>query len=70
MKLFYGLLGLVLLLASAVQADSSMTTLQLHNRPAEEIIPIVKPMLGDGRGDHGPGLQAFPARFGRKHCSR
>ncbi len=38
MKLLYTLLGLKLLLASAVQADS-ITTIQLRNRPADEVIP-------------------------------
>ncbi len=58
MKLLYSLLGLALLLASAVQADS-ITTLQLHNRPAEEIIPIIKPMLGAGDVITGQGFKLF-----------
>ncbi len=44
MKLAYKLLGLVLLI-STVQADS-ITTIKLSNRQAQEIIPIIKPMLG------------------------
>ncbi|MCP4470308.1 MAG: hypothetical protein GY815_06425 [Gammaproteobacteria bacterium] len=58
MKLLYSLLGLALLLASAVQADS-ITTIQLHNRPAEEIIPIIKPMLGAGDVITGQGFKLF-----------
>lgn len=57
MKLIFKLLGL-LLLVTAVQADS-ITTLQLRNRPAEEIIPIVKPMLGDSDAISGRGFKIF-----------
>ena len=58
MKLLYPLLGLMLLLASAVQA-ASMTTIQLQSRPAEEIIPIVKPMLATGEVITGSGYKLF-----------
>ena len=58
MKLLYSLLGLALLLATAVQAGS-ITIIQLHNRPAEEIIPIVKPMLGAGEVITGQGFKLF-----------
>ena len=58
MKLLYPLLGLTLLLASTVQADS-ITTIQLMHRSAEEIIPIVKPMLGAGDGITGQGFILF-----------
>jgi type II secretory pathway component GspD/PulD (secretin) len=57
MKLAYLLLGLVLLV-SAVQADS-ITTLNLTNRSAEEIIPIVKPMLGSNDAITGQGYKIF-----------
>ncbi len=57
MKLAYTLLGLVLL-ASTVQADS-ITTIQLSNRPAEEIMPIVKPMLGADDAITGQGFKIF-----------
>jgi len=57
MKLAYKLLGLVLLV-SAVQADS-ITTIQLSNRPAEEVIPIVKPMLGADDAITGQGFKIF-----------
>jgi len=57
MKLFYILLGLVLV-ASPLQADS-LTTIQLQNRPAEEIIPIIKPMLGTGEVITGRGFKLF-----------
>ena len=57
MKLTYTLLGLALL-ATAVQADS-ITTIQLSNRPAEEIIPIVKPMLGAEEAITGQGFKIF-----------
>ena len=58
MKLFYPLFGLALLLTSAVQA-ASMTTIQLQSRPAEEIIPIVKPMLATGEVITGSGYKLF-----------
>jgi hypothetical protein len=58
MKLLYTLLGLKLLLASAVQADS-ITTIQLRNRPAVEVIPIVKPMLGADDAITGQGFKLF-----------
>ena len=53
------MLGLAaVLLASAVQADS-IATIQLQNRPAEEVIPIVEPMLGAGDAISGQGFRIF-----------
>lgn len=57
MKLLYALLGLVLLLSTA-QADS-ITIIQLRNRPAVEVIPIVKPMLGANDAISGKGFKIF-----------
>ncbi len=57
MKLIYLLLGLTLL-TTTVQADS-ITTLQLRNRPAEEVIPIVQPLLGAGEAISGRGFKIF-----------
>lgn len=57
MKLSYKLLVLVLLVSSA-QAGS-ITTIQLQNRPAEEIIPIVKPLLGADDAISGQGFSIF-----------
>jgi hypothetical protein len=57
MKSICTLLTLILL-TSAVQADS-ITTIQLNNRPAEEIIPIVQPMLGAGEVITGSGYNLF-----------
>ncbi len=57
MKLHYKLLGLVLLV-SAVEADT-ITTIQLLNRPAEEVIPIVQPMLGVDDAISGKGFKIF-----------
>jgi len=57
MKLLYTLIGLALL-ASPVQA-SSLTTIQLYNRPAEEIIPIIEPMLGSHDVITGRGFKLF-----------
>jgi hypothetical protein len=58
MKMIYSLLGLALLLASTAQADS-LTVIQLHNRPAEEIMPVIKPMLGAGEVLTGQGFKMF-----------
>jgi hypothetical protein len=57
MRLLYTLLGLALL-ACPVQAGS-ITTIQLHNRPAEEIIPIIEPMLGTDDVITGRGFKLF-----------
>lgn len=57
MKLFFSLVGLMLL-ASTVQADS-VNTIQLRNRPAAEIIPIVKPILGADEAITGQGFKIF-----------
>ncbi len=47
-----------MLLFSAVQADS-ISTIQLQNRPAEEVIPIVEPMLEAGDAISGQGFTIF-----------
>ena len=57
MKRLIKLLGLVLLV-SAVQADP-ISTIQLQNRPAEEVIPIVEPMLGPNDAITGQGFKIF-----------
>lgn len=57
MKLFFSLVGLMLLV-STVQADS-INTIQLRNRPAAEIIPIVKPILGADEAISGQGFKIF-----------
>jgi len=57
MKLAYTLLGLMLLV-STVEAES-ITTIQLSNRSAEEIIPVVKPMLGAEDAVTGQGFKIF-----------
>jgi type II secretory pathway component HofQ len=58
LKQLYSLLCLALLLLSTAQADS-LTVIQLHNRPAEEIMPIVKPMLAAGEVLTGQGFKLF-----------
>jgi len=57
MKRLSKLLGLVLLVSTA-QADS-ISTIQLQHRPAEEVIPIVKPMLGADDAISGQGFKIF-----------
>ena len=57
MKRFLQLIALVLL-ASAVLAES-VSTIELQNRPAEEVIPIVEPMLGADDAISGQGFKIF-----------
>jgi len=47
-----------MLLVSAVQADS-LSIIQLQHRPAEEVIPVVKPMLAADDAISGQGFQIF-----------
>ena len=54
-----GLLLAMIALQTAVASANSMTTIQLNSRPAEEVIPIVKPMLGDGDAISGHGFKIF-----------
>jgi type II secretory pathway component GspD/PulD (secretin) len=58
MKSLLALLLALYLGAPTVQADS-ITTMVLHNRPAEEIIPLLKPMLGPDDAISGQGFQLF-----------
>ncbi len=48
----------ILLLSSAVQADS-LSVIQLEHRPAEEVIPVIAPMLGPDDAISGQGFQLF-----------
>lgn len=57
MKRLAKLLALVLLTSTA-QADS-ISTIQLQHRPAEEVIPIVRPMLGADDAISGQGFKIF-----------
>jgi type II secretory pathway component GspD/PulD (secretin) len=57
-RLLCSFLALSLLLLPVVQA-ASITTIQLQNRPAEEIIPIVKPLLGPGEVITASGFKLF-----------
>ena len=52
------LLFVLLWLVSAVQA-SSINMIQLMNRPAEEVIPVIEPMLGQGDTISGRGFKIF-----------
>ena len=58
MKTLVTLLLSLGLLAAAAWADS-IETIQLQNRPAEEIIPIIKPMLSANDSVTGQGFQIF-----------
>ncbi|VAW73919.1 hypothetical protein MNBD_GAMMA13-1522 [hydrothermal vent metagenome] len=58
MKLTYTLLCLLMLLTPPARADA-INTIQLQNRPAGEIIPIVKPMLGPNDSITGQGFKLF-----------
>jgi len=57
MKRLYKLIGLALLV-SAVQADS-ISIIQLQHRPADEVIPIVEPLLGSDDAISGQGFKIF-----------
>lgn len=57
MKLLAKLLGLMLL-ATAVEA-ASVTLIQLRNRPAAEVIPVVQPFLESGDAISGQGFKIF-----------
>ena len=57
MKRLFTLVTLLILL-SAAQADS-VATIQLRNRPAVEVIPIVQPMLQPGDAISGQGFKIF-----------
>jgi len=48
----------LLFLVSLVHANS-LTTIQLMNRPAEDVIPIIQPMLGTGDVITGQGFKIF-----------
>ena len=56
-SLLYAVFG-CLLLASAAQANP-LATIRLENRPAEEVIPVVEPMLADGDAISGRGFTLF-----------
>lgn len=58
MKALVAVLLALCLAALNVQADS-IATIELHNRPADEIIPLVKPMLGPADAITGQGFQVF-----------
>lgn len=47
-----------MLLSFAVQANS-LTTIQLMNRPAADVVPIIKPMLAPGDVITGSGFKIF-----------
>jgi hypothetical protein len=48
----------VLLLVTTAHA-ASLTTIPLRNRPAEEVIPVISPMLGTGDSITGQGFKIF-----------
>ena len=51
------LLGLALLVSAAQAA--SLTTIRLEHRPAEEVIPVIEPMLAAGDAISGRGFTLF-----------
>jgi type II secretory pathway component GspD/PulD (secretin) len=54
-----GLLFLACLLATFTLQAASLTTIQLRNRPAAEVIPIVEPFLDAGEQITGAGFKIF-----------
>ena len=53
------LLVLLLLCYSALPAAAPITTLQLHHRPAAEIVPIIEPLLEPGDKISSQGFKIF-----------
>jgi type II secretory pathway component GspD/PulD (secretin) len=53
------LLSLLLYLTAPAAQAETIATIQLQNRPAEEVIPIVKPMLGPNDSITGQGFKLF-----------
>ena len=51
------LVALLLLLQATAIAASELDVIELRNRPAEEIIPLIKPMLNPGESISGQGFQ-------------
>ena len=58
MKAVVPLFALLLSIASTGQT-ASLTTIDLHNRPAAEIIPIIEPLLEPGDAISGAGFKIF-----------
>ncbi|MEN8803278.1 MAG: hypothetical protein ABF297_15010 [Thiogranum sp.] len=58
MHIFMALLCSISLLSGAALADS-IQTIQLRHRPADEIMPVIKPMLGADDSLTGQGYQLF-----------
>ena len=52
------LIGLLLTL-SAVNASAQLAIIELHHRPAEEIIPVIAPLLDPTDGVSGQGFTLF-----------
>ena len=57
MKRLFSLLGFVLLVSTVHAA--SLSVIELQHRPAEEVIPIVEPMLGADDAISGQGFTIF-----------
>jgi len=53
------LLVLLLLCYSILPAAASITTLQLHHRPAAEIVPVIEPLLEPGDKITSQGFKIF-----------
>ena len=58
MPRLFPLLVLSMLVISVVQA-ASISTIQLRNRPAAEVIPIIEPLLEPGDAISGQGFKIF-----------
>ncbi|MGW8309935.1 MAG: hypothetical protein ACWGNB_02620 [Thiogranum sp.] len=59
MKRLIVLLCLCSLGASIRAGADALTTIELHSRPAEDVIPIVKPLLGPDDAVTGQGFRLF-----------
>jgi len=58
MNIFMALLYSISLLSGAALADS-IQTIQLRHRPADEVMPVIKPLLGPDDSLTGQGHQLF-----------
>lgn len=50
---------LILCLGALTARADSIATIELHNRPAEDLIPVIQPMLGPGDSVAGQGFLLF-----------
>lgn len=55
----YALILVLLSLCLSVQAEMSIETINLHNRSAQDVIPVLRPLLDKGASLTGTGYKLF-----------